>query len=296
MVSSMILLGLCARAFSFTDSLAETLGTSAGSPPIMGNFALPNSQQPGPLLSFGQTIIDRNQLQISLDTFSPYHLGGAFDNVSAALTYGITDSTALYFNYPIAANPQTRVHHSSSLLDILLQLEQAVYTAGNTRYQDQATVVGGLTIPIKDATSQRVPQGFGAPTFFGGTTFNRTFVDWMGFISPGVLLTTSSDHVRLGSQYLYQAGIGHNIASVSDESILFALLEFDGQYTEKNQFFGRDNPNTGGNVMALTPSISFSSKKLMVQAGVGFPVVQHLFGHQTKMHYFVAANLIWTVV
>ncbi len=126
-------------------------------------------------------------------------------------------------------------------------------------------------------------------------TYNRTYVDWLGFVSPGVLLTTSSNNVRLGSQFLYQAGIGRNIFAVSGQSILFGLLEFDGQYTEKEQLLGRDNPNSGGNVISLIPSISFSTKNTMTQVGVGFPIIQALYGNQKKMNYFIEANFAWTI-
>lgn len=36
---------------------------SQNEPPNLGNFALPTSQQPGPFFSFGQSLIDKNQIQ-----------------------------------------------------------------------------------------------------------------------------------------------------------------------------------------------------------------------------------------
>jgi hypothetical protein len=281
-------------AFAFSDEQAETEGDSAGSPPSIGNFALPSPQQPGPLLSFGQTLIGKNYLQLSLDTFSPYQLGGSFDSVNAAMIYGITDSTALYFSYPIVADAQTRVHRTSGLRDITLQLEHGIYTAGNIRHQDQATVVGAMTLPLQDANSLQT-VGYGSPTFFMGTTYNRTYVDWLGFVSPGVLITTTSNHIRLGSQYMYQAGIGRNIVAVTDKSMVFGLLELDGQYTEKDQIFGFANPNSGGNIITLTPSLWLSSKRFIAQVGVGFPIVQNLNGNQPTLDYFIATSLSWTV-
>ncbi len=274
-------------AFAVGDDQLPDGIKSDSFPPNVGNFALPTSQQPGPLLSFGQTLIGRNDLQLAINAFSPYSIGGAFDSTNVTMTYGITDRLALYFKYPISA---------PSLLDINLQLEQAIYTSSRSRYSDLATIVGAVTLPIKEATTtKQIPQGYGAPTYFLGTTFNRTYVDWMGFVSPGVQVTTSSNHVRLGSQVLYQAGIGRNIIAVSDQSILFGLLELDGQYTEKDHIFGRAEQNTGGNTVALAPSIWFSSKSLIVHAGVGFPVVQDLNGNQCKIDYFVVGEVIWTI-
>ena len=283
--------------FASTDEQAAVDDTQVRSPPSNGNFALRGSQQPGPLLSFGQTIIGRNQLQLYLDTFSPYHVGGAFDSLNGSLTYGITDSTSLYINYPIKSNSETRVFRSSSLSDVTLQLEHAFYTVGNTKYQDQATIVGSITLPIQNDTTSRSPraQGFGSPTYFLGTTYNRTYLDWLGFVSPGVLFTTTSEHIRLGSQYLYQAGLEHTIIAISKQSILFGLLELDGQYTEKDLVRKYYLPNTGGNFVAMTPSLGFSTQRSIAQVGIGFPVVQNLNGNQTKIRYFIAANFSWTI-
>lgn len=322
LTSLLLLSGLLLAA---TDDLSVINQESEGSPPAIGNFALPSPQQPGPLMAFGQTLIGRNYLQFSLETFSPYHVGGAFDSVNASLIYGISDNTALYFSYPLQDDVQTRTHRRTGLLDATLQLEHAFYSAGNTHYQEQATWVGAVTLPINEASTHVIKTRdrrrreilrrggtkeeiistvitksttnleYGAPTFFGGATYNRTYVDWMGFVSPGFLLTTTSDHIRLGSQVFYQAGIGRNIYSITDQSILFGMLEFDGQYTAKDHIYEHYNPNSGGNVIALTPSIWFSMKSFIAQVGVGFPVLQNLNGNQTKMDYFIAANFSWTI-
>lgn len=287
--------GFTEITFAAFDDQSVFAGDSAGAPPNIGNFALPSPQQPGPLLSFGQTLIGKNYLQLSFDTYSPYPNGGAFNSLNTAFTYGISDSTALYFNYPIRADVQTRVHRTSPLRDVNLQLEHAFYVTGNTKYQEQATVLGAVTIPTNDETTLHAPKGYGSPTFFWGATYNRTYVDWLGFVSPGIVVTTNSDSIRLGSQFLYQAGIGRNILSVSGESMLFGLLEFNGQYTAQDHVFGRLRPNTGGNVITLTPSLWFSTQRLIAQVGVGFPIVQNLYGNQTKMNYFIVTSMSWTI-
>lgn len=67
---------------------------------------------------------------------------------------------------------------------------------------------------------------------------------------------------------------------------IFALMvEADGQYSEKDKINGIINPNSGGNVVFITPSLWISSKKLILQFGIGFPVVQDLYGNQNKMNY-----------
>lgn len=281
--------------FAATDDDAIIQGSSDGSVPVIGNFALPGPQQPGPLLSFGQTLIGRNKLQLSIDNYSPYSLGGAFDNVNAGLVYGFTDTTSLFFNYPIRNNPQTRAHHATMLKDVSVQIEHSVYSSGNNRFQDQATILGAMSMPTQDAQAKAIGAGFGQPSYFFGSTYNRTYVDWMYFASPGYIFTTEGDGIQLGSQFLYQAGLGRALLSVPNQSILFALVEMNGQYTQKNSLSGVSNPNTGGNLIALTPSLWLSSPNLIIQVGVGFPILQQLNGNQSTMNYFIASNLSWTV-
>jgi hypothetical protein len=286
-----------------TDDQAAINDNGADSPPNVGNFALPAPQQPGPLLSFGQTLIGRNHVQIAYSNYTVIPRSGGGDNRNIELMYGFTDATALYFNYPLESNYSTRHSRFSSLNDAILQLEHAVYTAGNTNYQEQATVVGLMTLPLqsttevrlRSATNRHISVGYGAPVYFLGATYNRTYVDWLGFVSPGVLITSVSDNVKLGSQALYQAGLGHTIKTVTDRYIFLWLLEFQGQYTAKDEIFGNSLRDTGGNVISLAPSLWFSTQRLILQAGVNIPVMQHLNGNQTKTNYAIAAMLTWTI-
>lgn len=311
-------------SYAATDELSVVDQEDSDSPPSVGNFALPSPQQPGPLMSFGQTLIGQKYIQLSLNTFSPYSAsaGGAFNTVNASAVYGLSDNTAFYFSYPIQDDIQTRTHRKAGLLDASVQLEHAVYSAGNNHYQEQATVLGAVTIPLnhesallvkkrdeerraimrRGGTTEEITRAvsrtkldYGSPTFFAGATYNRTYADWLGFVSPGFLITTPINQIQLGSQWYYQAGIGRNIYSISNESILFALVELDGQYTEKDYMYDRYNPNSGGNVIDITPSIWFSMRHFIAQVGVGFPIVQNLYGNQTKTNYYIATNISWTI-
>lgn len=299
MIQFVLLFNFSTLTYAAIDA-SMTDGDSADSPPSIGNFTLPSSQQASPFLSFGQTLIGRNYLQLSFSTFSPYqNTNGPFNNLNTSFTYGITDNTSLYFSFPIQADSTIRTHAahglSSGVEDVTLQLEQAIYTVGDSKHEDQATIVGAITLPTQEVSIVGTSTGYGSPSYFLGATYNRTYVDWLGFVSPAVLLTTTSEGVRLGSQVLYQAGIGRNILYVSKQSTFSALLELDGQYTEKTRIFGQDITNSGGNVVTLTPSLSLSTPTLIAQVGVGYPIVQNLNGSQNKMDYFIAANLVWTI-
>jgi len=272
--------------YAASDDVAELTGRSSSTPPSIGNFALPSSQQPGPLVSFGQTLVDKNQLQLSYSTFSPYHIVGPFRNMNASATLGVSDETAIFFNYPIALyfGPSPLPGLDPKLVN--LQLEHAFYASGNTKYQEQATVVGAAFVPLDDT---------GSIGYFLGATYTRTYTDWLMFVSPGIFLRTTSQHVRPGNQYFYQAGIGHNIVAVTDKSNVFALLEFDGTYEDKSKYFGRNYPDAGRHLITLTPSLSLATKHFIAQVGVGFPIVQRVVGNQTPLDYFIASTFTLTI-
>lgn len=278
------------------DDLASVNGEGAHAPPNIGNFALPAPQQPAPLISFGQTLIGRNHLQLEIDSFAPFPGKGGFQNLNTSMIFGVSDATAIYFNYPIQSSDTIRLTRVTALQDATLQLEHAVYTAGTSSYQDQASLVGFVSLPLTtiDPTRQ-FPIGYGSPAYFLGATYNRTTIDWLFFVSDGAFLTTASDHIQLGSQGIYQAGIGRNIISETNRYILMGLLEFDGQYTTKDKVLGHRLVNTGGNTIGMTPSLWFSTRHLIMQLGVGFPIVQNLNGKQKKTDYYVAASLSWTI-
>jgi hypothetical protein len=305
LLAQLVALGCSEPIYATTDEQAAIHNKGVDAPPNIGNFALPPPQQPGPLFSFGQTLVGKNILQLNYNTYIDYPRSGGGGGHDAAFIFGFTDSTSVYFDYRIEADYTTRRTHLTNVSDAILQLEHAFYSAGNATYQDQATVVGLITLPLHGSTDvtvrtskDRLTQltaGYGAPAYFLGTTFNRTGVNWLGFVSPGFLLTPTSDHIKLGSQAFYEAGIGHNLYSVTNKFILFGLLEFEGQYTEKDNVYGINVPDTGGSIFSLAPSLWLSTRHLILQAGVSFPVVQQLNGNQSALNYSFTGSVSWTI-
>lgn len=83
-------------------------GIAQEAPPNIGNFALPTPQQPGPLISFGQRVInkDQKQLYFFVDYLTGFKLH-AVDIVSS-FVYGIRDDLSIQINLPIAASYKLR--------------------------------------------------------------------------------------------------------------------------------------------------------------------------------------------
>lgn len=258
----------------------------------IGILAFPASQQPNGMVSFGQNILNKKQAQAFLLANEFKGDDEYFINLVPSILYGFTDSLSLFISAPIAVRYRQDDHHSSGPGDLSIQLEYAFYTKAYKTYYDQATVVTNVTIPT-GSTKKNPQTGLGSNSFFIGGTYSRTGIDWFGFTSSGGILTTSSHRNKFGDQFLYQFGFGRRITNTKDW--LFAwMVEFDGTYSWKDKIHGVIDPNSGGNVIYLTPSIFISSENLIFQLGIGYPVQQHLFGLQGKNDYLLELNAGWT--
>lgn len=263
-------------------------------PPHEGNFSLPISQQPGPLLGFGSNIIEKNQIQLFNDvTYFEGNDTSALTDIPNVL-YGITDDLSIFLNVPIALELEYDINHSSGLEDTSLQLEYIYYSSQTKRYTHQSTVVGNVTFPT-GSNEKNPPTGFGSYSYLVGTTLNRIYVEWFTFGFLGALLTTNDNTTRYSNEYYYQYGLGRNIYSIPDKLITAWMIEIDGVYTDKNKINGITDPNSGGNVVIMTPSLWIAGQHLVLQLGAGVPVVQNLFGDQNKNDYVLALNIGWTL-
>lgn len=261
-------------------------------PPKIGNFSLPTSQQPAALFGFGGNIIDKGEVQLYF--FADEFIGKkkvVMDLIPSVL-FGITDDWSIFFNFPFTPEMRDGDNRSSGLEDFFIQLEYAFYNKSTYCYVDQATVVTNITVPT-GSTKDNPPTGFGSPSLFLGGTYYRTTVEWVLFTSQGAVLTTSENRTKFGDQFLYQFGVSRYIPS--PEGWIYALmLELDGMYSKKNRIKGDIDPNSGGNVFYVTPSVWISSKDMLLQFGVSLPLNQNLFGDQRKVDYAFNLNFAWS--
>jgi hypothetical protein len=170
-----------------------------------------------------------------------------------------------------------------------LQPEYAFYHKNTPFYLIQATIVGSVSFPTGSNT-KKPPTGFGAPSFFLGSTFSYTGIKWLFSNSYGGIFPLKGSNIQYGDQFLYQGGIGRNIPSPS--GWIFAwIIEGTGTYSWKNKIGNVKDPNSGGNTLYITPSLWVSSAKILLQIGAGYPVIQHLFGKQKTNYLSLNVNL-----
>jgi hypothetical protein len=86
----------------------------------------------------------------------------------------------------------------------------------------------------------------------------------------------------------HQHGDGHPHAHRADDKGGLALdlaLEINGEWQAKENISGETNPNTGGNVVYLSPGVRLTSNDLSGFVSVGLPIVNELNGIQSEADY-----------
>lgn len=257
----------------------------------IGNFSVPIATQIAPLVSFGQLLIGEKTLFPQLSGIYTRGHNSYTDVIVPNVIYGIRENLSVFFVIPFTPRSRSGTSHSSGIKDTFLQLEYGYYNKSQKDYSLVGTVVANVQFPT-GSSSKVPPTGTGSFSYFLGTTYAYLSYNWYAFLSPGLNLTTTHHAKKFGNTYLYQWGFARYIEQLSPQGWVFDLMiEFDGAYVEKDKIHGIANPNSGGNTIFIIPSIWLSSKRWVLQWGIGFPLIQNLNGHQDKIKYSIAYNL-----
>jgi len=254
-----------------------------------GNFALPTSQQPSPFFSIGQNIVEKGDF-LATGT-NVFYKGPCqkFPATTLNLLYGITDQLSVFFDIPEASKYQHARTITSEVDYVTLGSEYSFYTKEEETHTKQATVLTTLQIPytyippISEAGIQ------GITYLLGGTAAYMSSL-WYLFISGGFSLTKPKRAHGIFTQFIYENGIGINLGN-PDGWIALALFEFNGVYALSFKAPGQFLPAT--NLIFWGPGLFLSSKRIILQAGFQWPIVQTGFTLQSKMDFRAAVALTW---
>ncbi|HXW86313.1 MAG TPA: hypothetical protein VEK38_03135 [Candidatus Bathyarchaeia archaeon] len=259
----------------------------------IGNFALPTSQQPGPLFSFGQNIVDKNNFQIFLSGDSFVGDRKNYSDIMPSILYGVSDNFSIFINVPFAVHLRLNDEKSSGIGDITVQAEYAFYGHDTLSTGADATIVLNIGFPTGSA-SKAPPTGFGGTTIFAGGTLSYSTFDWYLFTCQGVLLTTSHKQTKFGNQVFYQFGVERCVNFFHGWITAF-FLELFGIYSQRSIFQNTLDLNSGSNIFHAAPSVWFSSEHFTFQAGFAVPIFQKLRGIQNRNYFTAAINFGWKI-
>ena len=256
------------------------------------DFIANHPQKMWPLVAFGQNILPEGTCLSYLYVDDFWKSKGYFVDLDAALFYAVSDDFSVMLQVPVSPGYKIDQNKSSGLEDLILQFEYAYYKRNTPSWFEQATLVVSSTFPTGSAVKQP-PTGSGALGVFLGGTYNRNYAKWYGFISPGVLFSTSHNGTKYGNVFLYQAGVGRTIGDIGKNWGLAGVAEVDGFYTGKDKINAVLVPNSGNNVIYLTPSLRLYTKGFAFQVGMGVPFVQQIKAGQSRESYYLGGIISW---
>jgi hypothetical protein len=259
-------------------------------PPFVGNFLVPTSQRPGPLIGFGLNFIGENRVQTYAHGETTRGTNRTQEAVGGSVAYGITDDLAIYLSPPSAEGVRDRDQKTTGWSNIGLQVNYALYTGSTTSFEEIISLAGAVSPPTASTNSGLLQGGKNTRVLLGGV-FARMYPEWYGFTSQGVLLGSRLGQVGVGHEFLSQFGLGKNILTLKSGWIFAVLMEVDGQFIRKSQINGQTAPDSGGNIITVAPSLWISSETWVFQIGGGGYLVQELNGAQDKNNYFLIANI-----
>lgn len=264
----------------------------------MGNFALAISQRPRPLFSFGQTIVERGDFLISdTITFLPGKRRAEFVNALTFL-YGFTDYFHAYFQIPAPVYRKVDTTKATKCGDINIFAEYQFFQRETPVSATKATIYANIFMPSgilvepSPVNFSRLAIIYNFTAFLFGALWCHTTIDWYCFAAFANLFPIKKDHIKLGQNFFFQSGIGHNLG-IYDDKILFLLLEFYIVRNQHNRIHGLRDKNSGGLTLFLGPSFWYSTERIIFQAGVDIPVYQRLHGNQPKSTAFGCMALTW---
>ncbi len=277
----MMLAATCARAHIDNEI----------TPTPLGNLALPASQRPHHLFSFGQTNSDKGDFLGDVIASDLHGCQKRITECGALITYSVLDELAFTLIIPGALKIQEEEECSSGIEDISLLGEYAFAWHNHERSVGMGTVVLSIFFPT-GSDKKRPPTGLGSVSCLTGITLTNIGVEWYTRAALGAILTTHNHGMKHGNIFLYHFGIGHNIPSPQGW-IFSGMLEILGRQIGQDKVDCLLDCATGSNSINLAPCLWVSSSRFIFQVGVSVPVYQRVAENVKKDRFLVAALVGW---
>ncbi len=307
------MLFMCSPAMADHPTVAFGMN-SAGSINTISAEPLPDGT-----LAFGiQTeVIDNDEFSTEqLENFADSGLEGVHSideirNTSISVSYGISDDLSINARLPYIERKNIRegevedgvaeahTHGDSSGLGDLLLL-------GQYRFLQMEDTNVSLNFGVKTPTGETKDKddhgerfetefqpGTGSWDYLLGLAVGRQ-AGAMGY-HANILYnktTEGSQSTEIGDSFSYNTAVTYRINGGNhdlhdhshDMSVIWDLmLELNGETRSKNKISGDKEPNSGGNIVLLSPGVRASMGKLGGFFCVGFPIVDDSNGTQTDL-------------
>ncbi len=267
------------------------------------SFAVPINSDVALTPYKGQTII-RSQVRYTKKTTDPTEQNRdmqiwMFPNT---FVYGVTEKFAASLTMPyIEKELKSTTQGSrstaidSGIGDITLMAKYRIWRTdlpGETR---RFSLVGGLELPTGDDEAQ-LKLGSGSIDPIAGILFTIQSLGQEFDIDLTYQSNTESNNFEFGDVLKYNLAYQKRVLpQVLPERGVYSqvnlVLEFNGEYAQKDKSGGSRVKDSGGNTLFISPGIQWASKRWILETSIQLPIIQDLNGSQLETDWTVVTSI-----
>jgi len=278
------------RALGFLCLSGLAAAVSSEAAPITFNTALPVAEGEGIFRAQGKYLR-------ATDDPSPMNRELEVWVVPLVGVYGVTADLALFGVVPVldkelevTAPPGRRQRADSGLGDVTVFARYTAYQHDRPGETLRLAPFVGIETPTgeddeRDALG-RLPQplqlGSGSWDPFAGVVGTWQTLNRQVDVEAAYTFNTEANDFEFGDQFRFNASYQHRLWPPQLEqgvpAFVYAVLESNFVWRDRNAIEGRDDDDSGGTTWYLTPGLQYVTKRFVAEGAVQLPVVQNLNG------------------
>ncbi len=182
--------------------------------------------------------------------------------------------------------------------DMRTLLKYRIFTKDKPGASHRLAVFGGLEWPTGDDDETdrygRLPQplqlGSGSYDPILGLVWTTQKLAWELDADVGYKWNNDANDFEFGDQFFYNLSYQHRVwpRELPEEgvpSFLYGVVEFNGSHTDKNEFGGVRDRDSGGHTLFLSPGVQWVSSRWVIESSVQIPIIQDVNGDALKADY-----------
>jgi hypothetical protein len=199
------------------------------------------------------------------------------------------------------SEPPDEIHRhgdSKGLGDTAIYLHHRFVKVDNFNFE--SSLLYGLKIPsgrtsAKDISNSRFDAEFQPGSGSWDPSLGIAATKRLGFLSVDAnllytIVTEGTQDTDLGDKFNYNVSFSYR--AVRNPIVLDFIIESNGIWIQKEEVDGKEDENSGGNIIFLSPGIRFTCKdRLTAYLSSGFPVLQDLNGKQNDVRYRIVFGI-----
>ena len=216
--------------------------------------------------------------------------------------YGFTSKASILVKVPFLDKELSSSNNpdrgDNGIGDTTVLGKYRVYTNNFKGGTSRFSLIGGLELPTGDddeSDSQgtlpaSLQLGSGSVDLIAGGAYTYQTLSHEMDVDLRYIFNQEANDFEFGDVFKYNFSYQKRIFPITlpDEGIYSqwnALIELNGNYSQRSESFGSSVSDSGGHTLFLSPGIQFVSQRAVIEASVQLPVVQDLNGNQVETDY-----------